>query len=453
MTTSPRLLRPFAVFVGLCLLAVACGGGDSDEGAGGDGGDGDLSGMEVEVLGGFTAPFDEAFREAVVAFEEETGATVSYAGSPDFETQIRTRVLGGSPPDIAMFPQPGLMRDLIAQDEIRPLDDVVDTDELQETLIPGLFELGSVDGSYYGLPRVINVKSVVWYPPTPFEQAGYQIPETWDDLLQLSDTIAQDSGEGGAPWCLGIEAAASTGWVVTDWVEDLMLRTAGPEAYDAWVAGELPFNSPEVTEAAEMFGEIAFTDGYVLGGRQGILSTPYGDSILPMFEEPPACYMQRQASFIIGFLPEDVDPASDVSVFYLPPVEGGYDGNPVLGGGDLASLFTDNPAAEELMRYMTDPEWLGPQVETGQDFAPFQDFPLENYPDDVTRQEAQILADADVFRFDASDLMPAQVGAGAFWSEMVAWINGEIPLDQALQNIDDAWPADQGGGDASASES
>lgn len=452
MIPLSRWLRPFAVFVGMCLLAAACGGGDG-EADGGEGADGDLSGMEVEVLGGFTAPFDEAFREAVVPFEEETGATVVYTGSPDFETQIQTRILGGDPPDIAMFPQPGLMNDFIAQGEIRALDDVVDTEELQESLIPGLFELGTVDGSYYGLPRVVNVKSVVWYPPGPFDEAGYEIPQTWQELLGLTDTIAQDSEQGQAPWCVGIEAAGATGWVVTDWIEDLMLRTAGPEAYDAWVAGDLPFSSPEVTRAAELFAEIAFTDGYVLGGRQGMLATPFGDSIAPLFEDPPACYLHRQASFIFGFLPEGVDPASDVAVFYFPPVEGGFDGEPVLGGGDLASLFTDNPAAEAFMRYMTDPGWLGPQVETGQDFAPFQDFPLENYPDDVTRQEAEILAGADVFRFDASDLMPAEVGAGAFWSEMVAWINGDVPLEQALQNIDNAWPAGERGGDATATES
>lgn len=439
MKPSAHRLRWLTLGACMALLVAACAGEEPDTAGEGEG-DGEFAGQTVQVMGAFVDPANDAFREAVRGFEEETGATVNYEGSADFETLILTRVQGGNPPDIAMFPQPGLMADFVESGDARPLDDVVDTAALQESLLPGLFELGTVDGAYYGLPRVIAVKSVVWYSPGPFTEAGYEIPETWQGLLDLTDTIAQDVGSGQAPWCIGIESSGATGWVVTDWIEDLMLRTAGPEAYDQWIAGDLAFSSPEVRRAAEMFAEIALNEDYVLGGRQGIVTTPFGDSADPLFEDPPGCYLHRQASFIIGFLSEDLEPAEDFDVFYLPPVEDGYDGNPVLGSGDLASLFTDNPAAEGLMRYMSDPGWLGPQIDTGSDFSPHRDFPLEQYPNDVTRAQARILADADVFRFDASDSMPGIIGTGAFWSEMVAWVNGENTLDEALQNIDNSWP-------------
>lgn len=448
MNPSSRRFRLCGIIAVLSLMLGACLGGDDsgpEPAAGGTGaaGEADLSGMNVSVLGAFVDPADAAFREAVTDFEEQTGATVSYEGSGDFETLISTRVQGGNPPDIAMFPQPGLLRNFVESGDLRPLEDVVDTAALQESLVPGIYDLGVIEGAYYGLPRVLSVKSVVWYPPGPFDEAGYEIPQTWEELLSLTDQIAQDaSGDAGrAPWCIGIESSGATGWVITDWIEDLMLRTAGPEAYDAWIDGELPFTSPEVTRAAEMFAEIALTEGYVLGGREGIITTPFGDSILPVVEDPPGCFLHRQASFIIGFLPEQAVPGEDVDIFYFPPVEDGFDGNPVLGGGDLAGLFTDNPAAEALMRYMSDPGWLGPQIDTGSDFAPFRDFPIENYPNEVAKAEAELLAEADVFRFDASDSMPAVVGAGEFWSQMVAWVNGDITLEQALQRIDDAWPA------------
>jgi alpha-glucoside transport system substrate-binding protein len=439
MSLPPPASR-LAALLALLVLLAACGGGDDEPRA-----EGDLSGMTVTVMGAFVEPADEAFREAVRGFEEETGATVEYEGSGDFETLINTRVGGGNPPDIGMFPQPGLMADFVASGDLRPLEDIVDTASLQESLLPGIYELGTVDGTYYGLPRVIAVKSVVWYPRQAFEDAGYEVPETWDELIALSDQMVEDGGDGQYPWCIGIESSGATGWVITDWIEDLLLRTAGPEAYDAWIAGDLPFNSPEVREAAERFAEIAFTDGYVLGGRQGIVTTPFGTAIAPLFEDPPACYLHRQASFIQGFLPADVDVDADVGIFYFPPVEGGFDGNPVLGSGDLAGLFTDNPAAEELLRYMSDPGWLGPQIDTGSDFAPFQGFPVERYPNEVTREQARLLEDADVFRFDASDSMPGVIGTGAFWTQMTAWVAGEVELEEALQNIDDAWPAGNGG--------
>jgi alpha-glucoside transport system substrate-binding protein len=313
--------------VALTALVVAACGGDGDTTEPTVDADGDLTGQTVTVLGGFVAPADEAFREAVEGFEEQTGATVDYQGSADFEQLVSSRVRGGNPPDIAMIPQPGLLRDFVAEDRVRALDDIVDTEQLQETLVPGLFEVGTVDGDYYGLPRVVALKSSVWYPPQAFEEAGYEVPATWAELEELTERIA-DEQDGAAPWCLGIESSGSTGWVITDWIEDILLRTAGPDAYDDWVRGELDFDSPEVTEAAEMFADLTLTEGHVLGGRGAILGTPYGDAPSPMFQDPPGCYLHRQASFISGFFPDAVVEGEDVDVFYLPEVDGGYDGAP-----------------------------------------------------------------------------------------------------------------------------
>jgi alpha-glucoside transport system substrate-binding protein len=421
----------------LALTVTACGdGGDADRA------EGDLAGMTVQVLGGFVAPADEAFREAAAVFEEQTGASVQYRGSADFPQLVTTQVGGGNPPDIAMIPQPGLLEQFVEEGSVRPLDDIVDLDELQQTLVPGLIDVGTFDGAYYGLPRVVALKSSVWYPPAAFDEAGYEVPETWAELEELTEQIQSTADTNQAPWCLGIESSGATGWVVTDWLEDILLRTAGPAAYDAWVVGDLPFDSPEVREAAEVFEDLVLAEGRVLGGAPAILSTPYGDAPLPLFQEDPACLLHRQASFISGFFPAGYDDGEEVDVFYLPPMEDGFDGRPVLGSGDLAALFTDNPAAEEFMRFMTDPEWLGAQIDTGFDFSPFQTFPIENYPSATQRAQAQYLAEADVFRFDASDQMPAEVGAGTFWRQMVEWINGEATLDEALQAIDASWPED-----------
>lgn len=441
MRPSRRSRWLIALAATLTLLAAAC----LPEGAGDQAGeDGDLSGMTVSVMGAFVEPASTAFLEAAEVFEEETGATVEYEASSDFETLIITRTQGGAPPDIAMLPQPGLMNDLADEGALRPLDDIVDVERLQDELIPGIYELGTIDGDYYGLPRVIALKSAVWYPRPAWEEAGYEIPETWEELMDLTEQIAADTDGAAAPWCIGIESGGATGWVVTDWIEDLLLRTAGPEAYDDWIAGDLPFDSPEVTRAAEMFADIAFSEEYLYGGRQSMLSISFGDAPAPMFSDPTDCYLHRQASFVTGFFPDDVELGEDVDVFYLPPVEDdGYDGSPVLGSGDLASLMTDNPAAEEFMRYMSRMEFGEPMLDTGFDFSPFLDYPVEQYPTEVTQRQAEILTEAEVFRFDASDTMPGQVGTGAFWSEMVRWIAGEVELEQALQNIDAAWPDDE----------
>lgn len=426
------------LLLGVAVLATACLG----EGGGGGGGEGDGGGGgSVSVFGGFSQPNEvEPFEAAIAAFEEETGIDVVYEGSRDFETVITTRVQGGNAPDIAIFPQPGLLLDIVEQADPPALEDYLDIDAVTESLIPGFLDAGvGEDGRAYGLPVKATFKSVLWYPVPEFEEAGYEIPETQEDLRALEQQIRDD---GGTPWCLGMEAADATGWVGTDWIEEYMLRLHGPDVYDQWVTNELPFDSPEVIEAFEAFGEVWQTEGNVLGGAQGVLSTPYGDSPTPMFQDPPGCWLHRQGDFIASFFPEDVqeDLAANVGAAYFP---GGEAGNPVLGGGDLAMLLNDTDAARQLMEFMSTADFGGPWAEGGGWLSPHQDFDPSAYPSDIQRQIAEIGANADVLRFDGSDLMPGPVGAGSFWTGIVDWVGGQASVEEVVSSIQQSWPASE----------
>lgn len=431
---TPRLRFMIPLLAVLALAAAACGDGDTGADGDGDGtaGDGDRT---VSMMGALVGDDEENLLASLEPWAADNGITIEYEGSGDFETLIFTRVQGGNPPDIALFPQPGLMADLHRDSGLRDLGEVLDMGQVESTLVPGLIDTGSVDEDFVGLMYRLNLKSLVWYPTPEFGDAGYEVPETWDELLALTDQIRED---GTTPWCIGIESSGATGWVVTDWFEDLMLRTAGPEAYDAWIEGELAFDSDELTRVGEMFAEIALTEGNVLGGRQGIVTTPFGDAPNPMFEDPPACYLHRQAQFIEGFFPEEVT-SDDFDFFYLPPVDEEH-GSPVLIAGDLASLLTDNPAAEELINFMATPESGEAWAEAGAFLSPHTTFDASVYGSDVARKQQEILDAATAARFDASDMMPASVGAGSFWSEMTAWVNGENDLQTALQNIEASFP-------------
>jgi alpha-glucoside transport system substrate-binding protein len=314
---------------------------------------------------------------------------------------------------------------------------IVDMDELKSNYSDAWIDLGSVDGTLYGVWYRASMKSLVWYPVPEFEDAGYTIPETWDELIALSDQMVAD---GGVPWCIGMESATATGWVGTDWIEDIMLRTAGGEKYDQWVAGELKFDSPEVRRAFELAGEIFFNPDYVLGGTTAILTTPFGDAPTPMFDDPPGCWLHRQASFIAGFFPEDVqaDLAANVNAFYLPPIDEDK-GSPVLGAGDVFAITSDRPEVAEFLRFLATPEAAEGWAKAGGFLSPNGGVPLDWYPDEITRVQAGILTSADVFRFDGSDLMPGAVGTGSFWTEIVNWVSGQ-DLDSTLQAIDASWP-------------
>jgi len=423
----------------LALVLAGCGQQAPTEEPMDDGGEeAPAEAKEVTIFGAFVDEDARRFEASMVPFEERTGIDVSYEGSGDFETLILVRVEGEDPPDIAAFPQPGLLSDFVNKDQVLDLGEWFEDGYLEEQYAQHWLDMATYNDTIAGVWYRANVKSLVWYPVPEFSEAGYEIPETWDEMLALSDQIAAD---GTPPWCIGIESAGATGWVATDWMEDIMLRTQPADKYDAWTRGELPFDSPEVKNAAEIMGEIWFNEDYVLGGTASILTTPFGDAPTPMFDDPPSCYLHRQASFIPAFFPEDVTLGEDVDFFYLPPIKPDEFPKPVLGAGDLFAAFNDRPEVREVMEYLTTGESTKAWLQSGGFVSPHEDTPLDWYPTDTDRKYAEILSEASVFRFDGSDLMPGAVGAGSFWTGMVDYVNADGEnLDEVMQTIDASWP-------------
>lgn len=436
--TGQSRFRIFSLVALLSLLAAACLGGEG--GGTAEGTEGGGGGGSVEIMGAFLDDEAEGFRTALQPLIDE-GVDVTYSPTPDFDTLITTRVQGGDVPEIALFPQPGLLLDVADQTDSPPVSEFLDVQELEDSLIPGFLDSATnADGDVMGFPMRMAVKSALWYPKPAFEDAGYEIPETQEDLQALEQQIRDD---GNTPWCLGMESGDATGWVGTDWVEEYMLRLHGPEVYDQWVSHDVLFDSPEVRAAFERFGEVWQTEGNVVGGAQGLLSIAADASTAGLFEDPPQCFLHRQGNFATAFFPEDVQENLDenVGVAYFPEDTEGYDGRPVLAGGDLALLLNDTPAARQTMEFLAQEEFGEPWAEIGGWLSPHTGFDASLYPTEVERDLFQIGAEADVLRFDASDLMPGAVGAGSFWTGIVDWVGGQSDLDQVLQGIDQSWPS------------
>ena len=418
------LLAALAV---LALVAAACGGGGGGEGGGGEGGEG---GEEVSLLHAIAGPEEqEALQAALDAFEESSGNTVTAEFTDDIATTMGIRIDGNNPPDVVLHPQPGALAGLAGEENLTPLEDV--GVEGLDGLVPGMVETGTFDGKSYGVVVKAAVSSLLWYRA---DAEGFTEPESWDDMMTLTKEVA-DSGT--TPWCVGIESGGATGWVATNWIEDAMLRLHGPEAYDKWVAGELDFSSPEVTEAFELVGDIFLNDEYVLGGATGIVNTPFAEAAAPMFQDPPACVMHRQAGFIEGEFDGEFEKEYGVTI--MPPVDG--QGGAVFSG-DVAAVLTDKQAAGELVQFLVSAE--GQEAwhshEGSGSLSVRADFDTSKYPTPSLAKQGELLANAEVARFDGSDLMPSEVGGKAFFTELVAWLGGQ-DLEKTLSNIDAAWPS------------
>ena len=439
MGRSRSLRRVSVAAAVLALAATSC---LSEEGGGEGGGGGTTSGdKNVEIVFGFGGDQSKGFQQALAKFQQDSGIKIKFTeASQSFDTLIRTRVRANNLPDIALFPQPGILKDFVKQGKMTDLGTQLDVEKLKADYVPGTLDAGVVDGKYYGAPVSYNLKSLVFYPKGQFEAKGYQAPTTQQELQDLSNKIKAD---GTTPWCMGMESSAATGWVATDWLENNVLVEGGAEAYDKWVNHEVPFNDPSVTTAAQAFENLVLAEGNVFGGRKQSVSTAFATSANPMFNSPPRCFLHRQGNFITqsGFFPKNIvaDIDNQVGVFQYPGKTA--DEKPMLGGGDLAAVFNGkDDDTKQVMAYLTGPDFPGWSESAGF-LSPRKDFEVSNYKSKLTQQIADLGAKATVFRFDGSDQMPGAVGSGSFWKGMVAWVSGQKDLDTALKEIEDSWPS------------
>ena len=424
-------------FLLLTLILGACGGAS-------------LEGEEVTITGALIGEDQEGFRANFESFTEETGIVVTYQGSDNFEQEIQIQMESGDTPDFALWPQPGAVVDAAQRGMLTSLEDLeIDIDAYKTNFSSYLVGLGTVDGSIYGGANAANLKSIVWYQPAEFEARGYAVPETWDAMIALADQIVAD---GMNPFCFGMYSNGASGWLATDWMEDIMLRTGnGTASYDQWVTNELKFEDPIVKNAATLLSQIMHTENYVVGGTDAIVSTYFGNAQDPMFSKDangnPGCFMHRQASFIPSFWPEAAQAGVGVetTVFPFPVIDASLP-KAALGAGDMWGAFNDRDATKAVAEYMLSAEFhaAAAAMPNNARLSAHTGFDTSLYSKDINRILGTIIADAlaaDAFRFDASDLMPPEVGAGSFWKEMMNLaVEGPGYIDTAMANIDTSWP-------------
>lgn len=432
-----RKLRMLVLPVVIVMIATAC---KSDETGGGDNNGQSENKGTVNVLSALSAEEGTALQTLIdEGITPDVEYKVEIEASEQFEEQLQIRAQGGTL-DLILLPQPGAVQSQAASGNAVSLEDMgFDIAALEETFGAYYLSLGEFEGEHYGFPTNANYKSMVWYAKDDFDKAGYEVPTTWDEMIALSDQIVAD---GGTPWCVGYESGTATGWPATDWMEEIMLKTAGIETYQQWATHAIPFNDPAVVSAGEMFGEIMFTDGYVLGGADQTPAIPFGDAPLPMFNDPPGCFLHHQATFISAFFPEGTEAGVDYDWFPFPAIET----SDTLFAGELAVAFDNRPeivdflerfSAEDVQCAMGGDPGLGrlsPNVNVGSDC----------YANPILAEASGLLADAlanGTGGFDAGDQMPPEVGSGSFWTGMVEYMQeGPDSLPTVLEEIDASWP-------------
>ncbi len=429
----------------LAVAAVACGDDDGDEAEHIDETP-VVTGATADVLGIWGEEEIDDFDAMVQPWKDNTGNDVDFTGTRDINAVLTTRVEGGDPPDVAIPAALGIFQDLAREGELTPLSSCTGLDEQVRASYPqSLIDLGTVDGELYGVFMKAGNKATVWYSPSQFDANGYAVPETWDDLIALSNQIVAD---GMTPWSDAQEAGGGSGFPGSDWVQQIVLNQWGPDVYDQWVAHEIAYNDDRIKQSWEFFGEILLNPDYVLGGTGQALATTFSEGSLPLFSDPPEAFMHYLGSFNSGFItdpeqgfPEGLVPGEDFDFFTFPTIDPDFAGG-VTGDANVMMLFNSDEVTCSFVEWMASAEAQEIWVARGGFTSLNTEVDVTAYPTDLDQKVAGQLADPDtVFRFDADDAMPSGVGGdnGAVFTGVLDYLSGG-DLDAILRGIEDTFP-------------
>ncbi len=423
--------KPFRMFAGLLVTAMvlaACqSASESPTGSQEPGASSAPTGQEVTVIGTWTDAEQESFLAMVAPWEEETGNTVKYQGTRAINDILAAGIPTGVLPDLAGLPGPGQMAEYAAAGALQPLGEVLDIETYETETSPALVELGQVDGETYGIFIKAAVKGLIWYNPSLHDYSS-EPPATWDDVLAQGEA---NQGDADALWCLGIESGDASGWPATDWIEEILLHQAGPDVYNQWWAGDLPWTDPAIQTAFETYMDVVNS---TYGGGTNAVATKFDLAGDPLFTDPAGCALFHQASFITGLGAfADKTAGTDYNAFPFPAFNDEF-ATAVEGAGDLFGMFHDTEAAKSLMRYLVTADAQNIWVERGGALSPNKN--ATSYPDDISTLMGGMLTGADALVFDASDQMTTAMNA-AFWQHMVSLTAGHETVEQALSVLEE----------------
>jgi len=388
----------------------------------------------VDVLNVWSGEEQASFQAVVTPFESQNDIKVSIETTRDLDAVLTSRISGKNPPDIAVLPNPAKMQQLASQQQLVPLNSMLDMSTITSSYARGWINLGTYQGSMYALFYKAANKGTIWYSPKQFHAIGAQVPATWQELLALSTALANS---GKYPWSMGVSSGSTSGWPAADWLAEIYLNQSGPDMYSKWYNHQIPWTDASIKSAFQMFGQIVGGKHYIRGAPQSVLATGFQEASYLPFDTPPRAYMYCLGDFTEGFITGQFPrarPVTDFDFFPFPTINAHYQ-NAVTVGADVIVALKNTTAVQKLVQYLATPEAQTIWVRRGGFTATNKNVALSAYPNTVAANSAKMLASASIFAFGADDLMPPAV-ENAFWQGMLAFIGDQSLLDSILNQIE-----------------
>lgn len=415
---------------GASALLAACGGSSTT----GSGSGGSTKVTSIDALTEWSGEELDSFNAINAAFTKKTGIKVNVESTRDLLAVLTTRVKGNNPPDICGMPSLTEFHTLAGQGKLVALDSFIDMTQYKQDYAQTWIDLSSYNGKIYAALPKANSKGTVWYNPKAFQAIGGTIPQTWDDMIALSDKIASS---GKYPWSMGVESSASSGWPAADWIDQIYLSLNGPDMYDKWVAHQIPWTDDSVKKSFQMFGQIVTGKHYINGAPQAILATNFQDATYLPYDNPPKAYLYYLGDFAQGFITAQfasLQAGTDYNFFAFPTINPQYKGS-VTGGADIMAALKDNDGTRQFMQFMVSAEAQSIWVKRGGASSVNKSVDLSIYPNPIAKASAQQMAQAAFFKVGADDLMPT-VLENAYWKGTLSYIQDPTQLDSILSSLE-----------------
>ncbi|MCB0203885.1 MAG: hypothetical protein KDH89_03555 [Anaerolineae bacterium] len=382
----------------------------------------------VSVAAGFGA---SDIQSTLNAFVNQSHVIAAYRQHDDLWTFLLDCQALNNCPEIAIVPNPGLIKELAERGALREIDSVIPT--FDTYYAAPWRRLGSVEGVLYGLPVNASSKSMVWYRPQSLTGVGATPPSDWGGLLNLADNFV---AHGQTPFAIGAESGTASGWPLTDIFENILVHTAGPEVQRRLVNHTIAWTDPTIVTAMQRFTDIIGDDDYVAGGAAGILTTSFWDAIDMALGDPPSAGMYFGASWVQGLIDPALTPIDDYNYFQFPVINPAV-GNPMTGGGDLATLMEDSSPAKALMQFLATPATGEVWVASSEGhISPNNGVSLDSYTNPIARAVAQQISTTSDFLFDLDDQLPSGLQT-YFWEQLMYFVAHQDQISVVLQRMEE----------------
>jgi alpha-glucoside transport system substrate-binding protein len=446
MTQVSTLGKLALVTAGVLGIATACGSTSSTTTpTPASGSTGTKIGGSVTLWAEWTAQEQQDFLAALAPFEAETGITVNYQGKGNnMDTALTAAVAGGSPPDVALVPDPGTLDALAKAGSIKPLTSILGS--LTSNYGTAWNTLASYNGVQYGVWFKGANKNTIWYNPALFTAAGISTPPTtWEQLLT---DAAQLKAAGTTPFSL----CTDVGWPVADMWQNIYLKTAGAAAYNKLATHAIKWTDPTVTTAFTTMAQLVGNTSYLLGGLQGSLSNAYPTCVDKVFPKPPAqpqAAMVFEGDFVVSEITGNsanyapgttgsggaactADPAKTPCYNFFPfpaPAADSANNSAIQGAGDVAMLLNSTPQSTALIKYLAGSEGATIWAHLGGFASPNNTVAQSAYPDPVSQADAKALVNATSFVFSLDDLQGSW--EPKLWADLLQFIQNPSPSNVA----------------------